>query len=87
LKQVIEEDRHENYIPLNRSNRHKINSVDLFLYSNKVAYKLGCSLSTVRREWRKIDPSVRRGQWQVDEDEVQIKIMQNNMFFLLVFRY
>ncbi|CAF3124375.1 unnamed protein product [Rotaria sp. Silwood2] len=40
---------------------------------NKIAYKLGCSLSTVRREWRNIDPNVRRGPWQVDEDETLIR--------------
>ncbi len=45
-----------------------------------MAYKFGCSLSTIRREWRNIDPNVRRGQWQVDEDEVQIKLMRNNFF-------
>ncbi|CAF3751097.1 unnamed protein product [Adineta steineri] len=56
LKQVIEEDRHDNYIPL-----------------NKIAYKLGFSLSTILREWRKINPNVRRGQWQVDEDEVLLQ--------------
>lgn len=42
-----------------------------------VAYQFGCSLSTIRREWRNIDPDVRRGQWQVDEDEVQMKFEQN----------
>ncbi|CAF0894867.1 unnamed protein product [Adineta ricciae] len=47
FKQMVEEDRHNNYIPL-----------------NKIAYKLGCSLSTIHREWRRIDPDVRRGQWQ-----------------------
>ena len=39
-----------------------------------MAYQFGCSLSTIRREWRNIDPDVRRGQWQVDEDEVQMKL-------------
>ena len=42
-----------------------------------VAYQFGCSLSTIRREWRNIDPDVRRGQWQVDEDEVQMKFELN----------
>ncbi len=55
------------------------------MYLNLVAYKFGCSLSTIRREWRNIDPNVRRGQWQVDEDEVQIKLMRNNFFLLVVF--
>ncbi|CAF4750008.1 unnamed protein product [Rotaria sp. Silwood1] len=40
---------------------------------NKIAYKMGCSLSTVRREWRNIDPDVRRGPWQVDEDEALLR--------------
>ncbi|UJR13361.1 hypothetical protein I4U23_000378 [Adineta vaga] len=63
FKQAIEEDRQNNYIPL-----------------NKIAYKLGCSLSTIHREWRRIDPNVRRGQWQVDEDEalLQSVLRQSN---------
>ncbi|CAF1214011.1 unnamed protein product [Rotaria sordida] len=55
--------------------RHK-NYVPL----NKIAYKLGYSLSTVRREWRNIDPNVRRGPWQVDEDEALLRsvVKQSN---------
>ncbi|CAF1083054.1 unnamed protein product [Rotaria sordida] len=56
LKQVIQEYRNENYIPL-----------------NKVAYELGCSLSSVRREWRNIDPNVRRGQWNRNEDNILLE--------------
>lgn len=58
----------------------KIDLIDSLFPS--VAYKFGCSLSTIRREWRNIDPDVRRGQWQVDEDEVQIKVTRKNWFRL-----
>jgi hypothetical protein len=54
----------------------------LFFIFHLVAYKFGCSLSTIRREWRNVDPNVRRGQWQVDEDEVQIILMRKNFFSL-----
>ncbi|CAF1008297.1 unnamed protein product [Rotaria sp. Silwood1] len=40
---------------------------------NKVAYELGCSLSSVHREWRNVDPNVRRGQWNRDEDNILLE--------------
>ena len=70
LKTVISIHRHGNYIPLNKSTQPQFH-FDLELHLFIVAYQFGCSLSTIRREWRNIDPDVRRGQWQVDEDEVQ----------------
>ena len=48
-----------------------------------VAHKLGSSLASVRREWPSADPSVRRGQGQVDEDEVQLQLIEKNAFILV----
>ncbi|CAF3754942.1 unnamed protein product [Rotaria socialis] len=40
-----------------------------YISLNKVAYQMGFSLSTIRREWRNIDPNVKRGVWKLEEDQ------------------
>ena len=80
LKEVTEEDCHRNYISLNNGKTKNFEENLFKLFFHFFDYKFGCSLSTIRREWRNIHPNVRRGRWQVDEDEVQIILMQKNFF-------
>jgi hypothetical protein len=59
---VIEEDCHRNYISLNKGKTKNFEKNLFKLFFHLVDYKFGCSLSTIRREWRNIDPNARRGQ-------------------------
>ena len=69
LKDLVEECRCDHYVPLNKSNVRAAHVRRSFGVCLVVAYRVGCSLSSIRREWRNVDPEVRRGHWTNDEDQ------------------